>query len=619
MHLTAAFSLPVRLADWADTEKWPWRETATSAEAMPSVLAEVFKRAELAGLVWSSTCTWVGHADSFSRPQVSFFSLLALEDDLEEHGYHLMALPLLALHCQLASAFESPVKEAVACTAKLRLARFAAECRLRSAAKALQAEAEQALQDLPETFGSFKEELEQIRSQRAGRSGADTPDPPWLNVQVPGKGERRVASPWTIGQLYAYQVWAELGKECLHHAELWMACTLTSEAEHHARVHGDSRTLRDLAVTRARIAMMEGQHGEVIRALHELEAADLRQCTEASVLLADAYDARKETLPAITALQEAVVAIQALPGSTPPEKAKPVMGSIGGSTFKPGGGSDTGGFQPSAKQVLAHCSIGVRQLHAEVRKLRATQITTKEWVKDLQAAFDQHLHIGQQLLAAGFYRRQVTECLDFLELMFPLIESKEADFIREPQSSRELSYGALEEYAGRMAQALLAVRTSRDALLTLTIPVEGIEQNVSLPSEALTARLDIWEARVLALRRSFSGNARLHRRLLNLRKAFDPKAADIFVASKNSGGFFGGSIAERISGSRASSSMDDQSVVEKWLKLANEQIDEADKITTQARDMTEVEDSLAKARQSMQFADMFNSMHKEAPASLQAS
>ncbi|CAE7601781.1 unnamed protein product, partial [Symbiodinium pilosum] len=118
----------------------------------------------------------------------------------------------------------------------------------------------------------------------------------------------------------------------------------------------------------------------------------------------------------------ATLAIQSLPGSTPPEKTKQAMGSIGGSTFKPGGGSDTTSFQPSAKQVLAQCSISVRQLHAEVRKLRATQIATKEWVKDLHDAFDQHLHIGQQLLAAGFYRRQVAECLDFLELMFPLVE-----------------------------------------------------------------------------------------------------------------------------------------------------------------------------------------------------
>lgn len=197
-------------------------------------------------------------------------------------------------------------------------------------------------------------------------------------------------------------------------------------------------------------------------------------------------------------------------------------------------------------------------------------------------------------MAAGFYRRQVSECLDFLELMFPLVEGKELDFIREPQSSKELSYGALEEYAGRMAQAVLAVRTSRDALLTLTLPVEGIEQCVSLPSEVLIAQLDVWEARILALRRSFSGNARLHRRLRNLRKFIDPKTADIFVASKNTGGFFGGSIADRISGSHNSSSMDDQSVVERWLKLAGEQIDEEDKISHQARDMTEVEDSLAK-------------------------
>lgn len=53
-----------------------------------------------------------------------------------------MALPILALHCQLGTAFESgPVQLAVQCTAKLRLSRFAAQCRLRTAAQKLREEA----------------------------------------------------------------------------------------------------------------------------------------------------------------------------------------------------------------------------------------------------------------------------------------------------------------------------------------------------------------------------------------------------------------------------------------------------------------------------------------------
>ena len=38
-----------------------------------------------------------------------------------------------------------------------------------------------------------------------------------------------------------------------------MACTLSNEAMRHAKVHGDGRTLRDLALTRAKIAMEDAK------------------------------------------------------------------------------------------------------------------------------------------------------------------------------------------------------------------------------------------------------------------------------------------------------------------------------------------------------------------------
>ena len=141
--------LPLRLADWADLENWSW---------LSPKLAEIFKRAEQNGLVWSNTCTWVGHSEVFSRPGVSFFGLSRLEADLEEHGYHIFTLPILALHSQLANAFESPVRDSVAVLAKLRLARLAGECRLRKAFARLRDEVLEELRSIPDTFGAFKEE-----------------------------------------------------------------------------------------------------------------------------------------------------------------------------------------------------------------------------------------------------------------------------------------------------------------------------------------------------------------------------------------------------------------------------------------------------------------------------
>ena len=148
IQLVPIFGLPLRLADWAHLENWSWQSP---------MLSEVFKRAVENGFVWSNTITWVGHPEVFSRPAVSFFTLLRLEEDLEEHGYQIFALPILALHCHLANAFQSPVKEAVLVTAKLRLARMAGECRLRPAAAALREEVANELQGIPETFDSFKE------------------------------------------------------------------------------------------------------------------------------------------------------------------------------------------------------------------------------------------------------------------------------------------------------------------------------------------------------------------------------------------------------------------------------------------------------------------------------
>ena len=54
-----------------------------------------------------------------------------------------------------------------------------------------------------------------MRSKRAGRKGAEDLDPAWVHLQGEGGQSRRVASVWAIRDLYAYQVWAELSKECV--------------------------------------------------------------------------------------------------------------------------------------------------------------------------------------------------------------------------------------------------------------------------------------------------------------------------------------------------------------------------------------------------------------------
>ena len=428
----------------------------------------------------------------------------------------------------------------------------------------------------------------------------------------------------------------------------------------------------------------EGNHCEAIRTLRELSAADLRQTTEAALLLADAYEARKQQLPAQEGLGMRKVEItgpklgfrplkwdrehvfgqpwvcqrdfgpqsshcgfpvdslegmwkgdvqdplvwgsrdtpktaarppvprrspgpietgsqeifqetqRALAFASPEAKKKKVKGSVGGSTFNPEKSEELSVL--SSKQVLAQCSIATRQLRSELLRLTKSQ-SSKEWLQDMQMAFDRHLHIGQELLAASFHRRHVAECLEFLELMCPLLECREMDLTRDPQNSAA-SYEKLEEYVTRSVAAISAVRSSCDALLS-SLPVEGVEQEAALPAEILVARLEVWEARILALRRGFAANAKNHRRLQRQRMKFmqDPRNPPLFAVGRNEGGKFGGLLTTHGSHSaRATSSIvDDQDRVERWLKLVDEQITEEEKMSNYARDMSEVEDSLAKA------------------------
>lgn len=140
-------------------------------------------------------------------------------------------------------------------------------------------------------------------------------------------------------------------------------------------------------------------------------------------------------------------------------------------------------------------------------------MTSKEWLNDMHLAFDKHLQIGQQLLAASYFRRHISDTMDFLEIMCKLLESREVESNRDPQGAAALSYAGLEEFASRMELVISATQASRDAVLSLGIPVEGLEQDVALPVEVLVARLDLWEARVLALRRCIQANGKWHRNL----------------------------------------------------------------------------------------------------------
>ena len=182
----------------------------------------------------------------------------------------------------------------------------------------------------------------------------------------------------------------------------------------------------------------------------------------------------------------------------------------------------------------------------------------------MHLAIEKHFQLGEELLAAGFYQRHISDCMNFLEVMCKMLEAREMDLNRDPQNAAALTYAGLEEFACRTEQAIAATQPSRDALLSMTLPVEGIEQDVALPSEIIVVRLDIWHARVLSLRRGIQANGKLHRRVQRERMkrvASDPKNAPTFAVCANEGGVFGRSLDQ----DSASFGADDDKV-QKWIQ-----------------------------------------------------
>jgi len=467
------FAVPAGLAEWALEKQWPWR-------SMP-VLKEVLNLAEKEGFIDGEACTYAGHADAFAKPTLTFHMLTCLENDLEEHGYHLWALPVLALHLQLSDAFteNAAVRGAMTSFVYMRLSRFSSECNLSEAAASALEKGNEALKEIPLTFQNFSEELEQIQSQRAGRGMADKLDSDWIEG---AGGAKPVSAPWSCDELHAYEVWTELSNECLLHGDLFMACTLSDEAMKHAHMYGDRRTLRKLQIIKARLARDEGKYEEAVRTLKVVSAADVVQVVEIASILADAYRARRSPVLADEVLNGARRAIQ--------ESAKVASGA---------------GFS-SAGHVFAECEVRANQQFAEIVRLESATVSA-EWLQGLDNAFSNFNEIREQLHQNSLYRRCIVIYLDFAEAATKLLHAKFVELNQNAALSTvnggPLNCQILSNYAGLICDGLSECRHSREALLKLAVPVEGLDKGSLSPPQVLTARIDVWEARAASTRRTF--------------------------------------------------------------------------------------------------------------------
>lgn len=548
--LPPSFVAPVHLVEWASEERWPWTAGGT--------LSEVIARAEQGELVDRATCTWAGHADAFPRQPLTFQTLLRLEDDLEEHGYHLHMLPVLALHLQLADALENEhVKAAVACLARMRLSRVAAACGLRSAAEAATERWSEALRQLPTTFSAFEDEREQVRSQRAGRGAADALEPEWL--EVPG-GSKRVRSPWSCSELKVYEVWSALGRECLRHGELWLATTLAEEAVKHATDYGDQRALRELLITQARLARAEGKDTKVIQSLAGVAAAEVEQLLEIADLLSDAYRRRGQAAQADLVLSDALRAAELVPA---PAQAC-----------------------PRASVVRACSLLRCRQAVAEIHRLRAAPVPSQEWLADLEAAFAKQGELCAALQGSALHAARLRATVAFSQAVVELVEARQQELHRDPANAGVLTYGRLAQTASRVSEVLAACQPARDALLSHVVPLEGVHGEVSLPAELLAVQLDVWTARGLALRRQLTATVKAERLHALVGGGEAAGAGAIFSLSPNPGGSRSSSPQEKLDEAATLARS-----VELWLDEVDQEITAESQEKLVARAMTEAESS----------------------------
>jgi len=555
------FRTPVHLPDWAHEDRWPW--------APGGKLAEVLARAEQAEVLDKVVCTWAGHSDAFARPEITFQMLTQLEDDLEDHGYHLQMLPVLALHLQLAEALENEhVKAAVACLVRMRLSRVAAACRLRDAAEAAAKRWAEAIREVPGTFGAFEEEREQVRSQRAGRGAAGSLEPDWLDEPAKGSQRPRVRSPWPCSELKAYEVWALLSRECLLHGELWSATTLADEAIKHATDHGDQRTLRDLWITKAKLARAEGKDAAVIKSLEGLSAADVEQAMEVAMLMSDAYRRKGQVAQADVVLADTLRALdRSLQTSLAPDAP------------------------PRAKIVQARAVLRGRQVLAALSRLRAAPVPSMDWLADLRSAFAKQQELCAALQESALYCTRLRATIAFSRGLAELIDARRQELFRDPANAGVLTLGHLADFATQLSEALVAARPARDALLSNAVPVEGVHGEgageVSLPAEVLAAHLDVWTARALALKRQLAAVVRAERLRSMGGEGGPAEAGSMFSLTPNPGGSRSSSPQDKLDeATRLARS------VELWLEEVDQSVTAESREKRVAREMTDVESSL---------------------------
>lgn len=512
--------------------------------------------------------TWAGKPEAFPRPSLSFHALTKLVEDMVEHGYHLLAFPVLALQAELADVFQGVVRDSVNVFVRMRLTRLAADCGLQAQAAAATAEWEGLVQPLLQSFGVFKEELDKVASQRAGRGLAGTLDSDRMRTA----SGRQIGSPWTSEDLCAYQVWTALSRECVLHGELCMATELSDEALKHAGVYGDRRAMRDLCITKAAIAQLEGRYPEVVRCCQRISAADLQQTADIAFLLADAYQASKEHQQADNLLQEACEALQNSPHAALV------------------GGGQAGAPRRLAEYSMAECALRSTRVKLELAQL-ATVPPSNTWTRCLSSSLSQMASICSELHGASLCKQHVSACVEFAYSVLPLLEAKRLELTGDASLHTDqggaLSFEYLERQGQQLCSLLGEARASRSMAIQSVVPIEGMEVTSITPVEVLAMKLEVCMARAMATCRALRASADAHRKRRQATPLQQPRNDLRFFSQVPIHPGVGGpeDIDER--------PLSPQGQITKYLADSAEEIAHKDRVASRARFQEEAEESAA--------------------------
>jgi hypothetical protein len=163
--------------------------------------------------------------------------------------------------------------------------------------------------------------------------------------------------------------------------------------------------------------------------------------------------------------------------------------------------------------VRAESEISYALNLSEIGRLSTLSVTSRDWWTSLDAVFTLQREVSTKLHDSVLYRRDVVTFLIFARAIVSLLERKWSELDSNSSLSTTnngiLSCEALARYAKLLCDSATRCRSSRDALLSLAVPIEGVAEQSFSPPEVLAAKLDIWEARSASLHRDLVAAAKV--------------------------------------------------------------------------------------------------------------